>query len=164
MIAISLQNRYLRSTILALVPAAMLAGCTASEQRTGVLTGGGALAGGLVGYAVGGTRGAAIGAIAGGALGLATGLYLDAKEREEAQLAALAAARTGSISSRSFRNNSGNNVRVTSRPVRTYAEGGTRYRDVEKTVVRDGKEVGKETVKAREVKLAGGKTEWAVDS
>jgi surface antigen len=164
MTTLTMQNRYLRSTILALVPAAMLAGCTASEQRTGALTGGGALVGGLVGYAVGGPRGAAIGAIAGGALGLATGLYIDAKEREEAQLAALYAARTGSINRRSFRNNSGNAVRVTSRTTRTYSEGGTRYRDVEKTVVRDGKEVGKETVKAREVKLAGGKTDWALDS
>jgi surface antigen len=164
MTTLAIQNRFLRTTILALVPAAMLAGCTASEQRTGVLTGGGALAGGLVGYAVGGRTGAAIGAVAGGALGLATGLYLDAKEKEEAQLAALYAARTGSVSSRSFRNNSGNNVRVTSRPVRTYSEGGTRYREMQQTVVRDGKSAGTETVKAREVKLAGGKTEWAVDS
>jgi hypothetical protein len=147
-----------------LVPAMglSLGACSGADQRTGVLTGVGAVGGAIIGGAVGGTRGAIAGAAIGGAAGLVTGLLLDAIEQEQARQAAIAAARSGS-DTRSFRNSKGDNVRIASRTTRRYEQGGTRYREVTRTVTRNGQKVGEEKATVKEVKLANGKTDFAVE-
>jgi outer membrane lipoprotein SlyB len=148
----------LKLSAAALATALSLSACTDSQQR--VAAGGalGAVAGGLIGGAVGGGRGAVIGAIAGGIGGL---IIADAIEQQRAREAALYAARTGGATTQSFRNSKGEAVVVRARTVRTYtASSGQRVRVVERQVTRNGQDVGKDTVEAKEVKLAGGGSEW----
>jgi surface antigen len=135
----------------------VLAGCTGQQAR--VAQGGllGAGVGAVIGGALGGSRGAIAGALIGGAAGL---IIADAIERERAREAARAAFNSGSSNSRSFRNSSGQNVRMNHRVVRTYTEGGQRVRVVERTVIRNGQSAGTETLQGREIKLANGQTQW----
>lgn len=134
------------------------AACTPAEQR---VAGGGLLGAGvgaLIGGAIGGNKGAVLGAIVGGMAGLA---IADSIERERAREVAYYSARTGSGSSRSFRNSKGQSVVVRTRVVRTTTNtSGERVRVIKRDVVRDGKAAGSDQVEAREVKLASGKTEW----
>ncbi|AMJ61803.1 hypothetical protein AXW83_17140 [Bosea sp. PAMC 26642] len=143
--------------VVAVAGALLVGGCTGSQER--VASGGllGAGAGALIGGAVGGGRGALIGAALGGITGL---VIADAIERERARESAFIAARLGS-NSQSFRNSSGQRVRVSSRTVRTYNNSsGARVKVVERSMTRDGQSAGKETVELTEVKLASGKTEY----
>ena len=148
----------LKLSALALASALSLTACSDSQQR--VAAGGalGAVAGGLIGGAIGGGRGAVIGAIAGGIGGL---IIADAIEQQRAREAALYAARSGGSNTQSFRNSKGESVVVRARTVRTYtASSGQRVRVVERTVTRNGQDAGKDTVEAKEVKLASGGSEW----
>ncbi|MBV9463822.1 MAG: glycine zipper 2TM domain-containing protein [Verrucomicrobiae bacterium] len=66
----------------AILSAALLHGCTTTEESTGIGTGVGAAAGAGIGYAVGGSDGWWIGALAGSAVGAASG-YLIGSEIED---------------------------------------------------------------------------------
>lgn len=148
----------LKLSALALAATLSLSACTDSQQR--VAAGGalGAVGGALIGGAVGGNRGAVIGAIAGGLAGL---VIADAIEQQRAREAALYAARSGGSNTQSFRNSRGDTVVVRARTVRTYANSsGQRVRVVERSVTRNGQDAGKDTVEAKEVKLASGGSEW----
>jgi outer membrane lipoprotein SlyB len=146
-------------TAVALATCLSLAACTDSQQRVGAGGVIGAVAGGLVGGAVGGNRGAVIGAIAGGIGGL---IIADAIEQQRARDAALAAARSGGSTTQSFQNSKGERVVVRARTVRTYKNPeGQRVRVVERSLTRNGQDAGKQTVEAKEIKLASGKTEWS---
>ena len=124
-----------------------LGGCTQSQER--VAAGGALGAGALIGGAAGGWRGAAIGALIGGVAGL---VIADAIEKERAREAAYIAARSGGSNTQSFRNSSGQAVTVRARTVRTYNNSqGQRIRVVERSVTREGKAAGTDTV---EVNLA----------
>jgi outer membrane lipoprotein SlyB len=152
-------DKFSKLTALAVATCLSLAACTDSQQR--VAAGGalGAVAGGLVGGAIGGNRGAVIGAIAGGIGGL---IIADAIEQQRARDAALAAARSGGSYQQSFQNSKGELVVVRARTVRTYSNSeGQRVRVVERSMTRNGQDGGKQTVEAKEVKLASGKTEWS---
>jgi outer membrane lipoprotein SlyB len=148
----------LKLSAIALAASLSLTACTDSQQRVaagGVL---GAAAGGLVGGAIGGGRGAVIGAIAGGIGGL---IIADAIEQQRARDAALFAARSGGSNVQSFRNSKGEAVVVRARTVRTYSNSeGQRVRVVERSMTRNGQDAGKQTVEAKEVKLASGGSEW----
>lgn len=152
-----IQSAKMKFGAVAVAGCLLVGGCTGSEQR--VASGGllGAGAGALIGGAVGGGRGALIGAALGGITGL---IIADAIERERARESAIFAARYGS-NSQSFRNSSGQRVRVSSRTVRTYNNSaGNRVKVVERSMVRDGQNVGTERLELTEVKLASGKTEF----
>jgi surface antigen len=136
------------------------AGCD-SGTRTGVLTGGGAAAGAIIGSRHG-VGGAIAGAIIGGAAGLIVSAVLDEIERQQVQQAQMTAARSGRAVSSSFRNNSGQRVRQTTKAVRTYDCGGVKCRELSTSVSRDGGAPTTTTATAREVK-SGGKTEWVVE-
>jgi len=151
-------GKAMKLSALALASALSLSACTDSQQR--VAAGGalGAVGGALIGGAIGGNRGALIGAIAGGLTGL---VIADAIEQQRAREAAIYAARTGGSTTQSFRNSRGEAVVVRARTVRTYANSsGQRVRVVERQVTRNGQDAGKDTVEAREVKLASGGSEW----
>ncbi len=151
-------SKVLKLSALALASALSLSACTDSQQR--VAAGGaiGAVGGALIGGAIGGNRGAVIGAIAGGLAGL---VIADAIEQQRAREAALYAARTGGSNTQSFRNSKGEAVVVRARTVRTYtASSGQRVRVVERSITRNGQDAGKDTVEAKEVKLASGGSEW----
>ncbi|MGL4728124.1 MAG: hypothetical protein ACRCWO_05170 [Bosea sp. (in: a-proteobacteria)] len=146
--------------IAALSLSIVAAGCD-SGTRTGVLTGVGAGAGAAIG-ARHGVGGAIAGAIIGGAAGLLVAAVLDEIERQQVQQAQMSVARSGRAVSSSFRNKSGQRVRQTTKPVRTYDCGGTKCRELSTSVSRDGGEATTTTATAREVK-SGGKTEWVVE-
>jgi surface antigen len=146
--------------IAALSLSVFAAGCD-SGTRTGLLTGVGAGAGAAIG-ARHGIGGAIAGAIIGGAAGLIVAAVIDEIERQQIQQAQVVVARSGRVASSSFRNNSGQRVRQTTRAVRTYDCGGSRCRELSTSLTRDGGQSTTTTATAREVK-SGGKSEWVVE-
>jgi hypothetical protein len=87
---------------------------------------------------------------------------LDEIERQQVQQAQMTAARSGRAVSSSFRNNSGQRVRQTTKAVRTYDCGGVKCRELSTSVSRDGGAPTTTSATAREVR-SGGKTEWVVE-
>lgn len=138
-----------------------MGGCT-SEQRTPVLAGIGSGIGAAIGARHGGVGGAIAGGIIGAAAGLVVAGIIDEIERQQVAEARMAAARYDRVVTTSFKNKSGQRVRQTTKPVRTYDCGGTRCRELSTSISRDGGEATTTTVTAREVK-SGGKSEWVVE-
>ncbi|MGL4242583.1 MAG: glycine zipper domain-containing protein [Beijerinckiaceae bacterium] len=151
-------NQPFRLAAVALACGLSVAACTDSQQRVAAGGAVGAVAGGLIGYAVGGPRGALVGAAIGGVSGL---VIADAIEQQRMREATLIAARSGGVSTQSFRNSKGEAVVIRTRTVRTYTSPeNQRVRVIERSVSRNGQAAGSQTVEAKETKLASGGTEW----
>lgn len=126
----------------AIMGASLLTGCAGPtgqgpSQRTAILGGTGAAIGAAIG-ARQGVGGALAGAIIGGAAGLVVGAILDDIERQQLRQMTVVAVRTGSSSTRTFRNTQGQTVRART-TVRTFrnTEGRT-CRDIRSSVERAG--------------------------
>jgi surface antigen len=160
-----MKSKFLRTTAIVTVVATFLAGCGATGQgpsnRTTGLAAGGALVGAIIGGANRGVEGAIAGALIGGAAGALVGLALDAIEAEQMRAATVAAVRSGSSQSRSFRNSSGKRVtvRVASKTVKN-PSGEGQCREIRKSITREGQtsEEGSESV--CQVRLANGKLDY----
>ena len=151
-----------RVSVIAVICASLALGACTSGERRGALTGIGASAGAVIGARQGGVGGAIAGAIIGGAAGLIVASIIDEIESRQIASAQMQAARSGRIVSSSFKNNSGQKVRQTTKVARTYDCGGTRCRELSTSITRDGAETSGPTATAREVK-SGGKSEWVVE-
>jgi predicted lipid-binding transport protein (Tim44 family) len=126
----------------------------------------GAAMGGMMGGAMGaaiGSRGGAGKAMAGAIIGIAAGVILqgliDDIERRNAKTLANSAVKSGSSSTRTFKNSQGQQVKVATRVRTTQSAEGRKCREVTTSVERDGKaESGGGTQTVCEVQLASGKT------
>ncbi len=160
-----MKSKFLRTTAIVTVVASFLVGCGTTGQgpsnRTAGLAAGGAAIGAIIGGANNGVSGAIAGALIGGAAGALVGLALDAIEEEQMRAATVAAVRSGSTQSRSFRNSSGKRVtvRVASRTVKN-PSGEGQCRELRKSIDREGQTADGGTESVCQVRLANGKLDY----